>query len=161
MSLLYRGRPHSNAHTCSLRPKILRIHSSKPKTQVAASSETSYPRILQNWYMLPYAPQISDSKISLSFVSNSFEQNPSGAAKPRQRIQRLLLDSVVPCLLHKSQPYSYTHSYYLSYSLTWPNITPASSIRFFPPFIFCGRILEIFLILCMCSTCFTHQSPSP
>jgi hypothetical protein len=77
-----------------------------------------------------------------------------------QRIQQLLLNSTFRCLLHKTQTYEHTLSYYLSYSLTWPNITPAFSIRSFPHFFFCGHKFKKIVITGMYSICFTHQSRS-
>jgi len=74
-----------------------------------------------------------------------------------RRIQRLLQNSTIRCLLHISQLYDHTLSYNLSYSLTWPNIAPASWLPGFPHFIFVVIFLEIFIILLMRSTCFNHQ----
>ena len=63
-------------------------------------------------------------------------------------------------LLHNSQTHGHTLSYYVSYSLPWPNITPASSIRFLRLFFFCGHNFRQISGPCMYSTCFTHQSRS-
>ena len=167
LSLLCRGRRHWNMDMSSPCLKILRRRSSKPKTQVAALSETSvslsvitsYPRIIKYWYLLPFELQKSGSKISLFIASNSLEQSPCKAANLCQRIQRFLLNSTVRCLLHKGQPYVHTLSYYFSYNLTWPNIYPrVFNMVSFLSSSFVVIILGIFQIPGMCSTCFTHLS---
>jgi hypothetical protein len=71
------------------------------------------------------------------------------------------LNSTVRCLLHNSQPYGHTLSYYLSYNLKSPNIYPCvtNTVPFLPSS-FAVIILDKFLIPGMCSTCFTHSSHS-